>query len=94
MEQRRKTDHSKIAVYWERYGIWSSGVLLAMCAFMFTEQKSRIDHIEAKVQVLQEHKVSRQELKDMEDRLYNRMDGMKADIILHISTLRDHSIKK
>lgn len=93
MEQRRKTDHSKIAEYWEKYGVWSSGVLLAMCAFMFTEQKTRIDHIEAKVQVLQEHKVSRQELKDMEDRLYNRMDGMKADIILHISTLRESSKK-
>ena len=60
---------------------------------MFTEQKARIDQIEAKVQVLQEHKVSRQELKDMEDRLYNRMDGMKADIILHISTLRDSTKK-
>ena len=93
MEQRRKTDHSKIVEYWEKYGVWSSGVLLAMCAFMFTEQKTRIDHIEAKVQVLQEHKVSRQELKDMEDRLYNRMDGMKADIILHISTLRESSKK-
>ena len=93
MEQRRKTDHSKIAEYWEKYGVWSSVVLLAMCAFMFTEQKTRIDQIEAKVQVLQEHKVSRQELKDMEDRLYNRMDGMKADIILHISTLRESSKK-
>ena len=93
MEQRRKTDHSKISEYWEKYGVWSSGVLLAMCAFMFTEQKTRIDQIEAKVQVLQEHKVSRQELKDMEDRLYNRMDGMKADIILHISTLRESSKK-
>ena len=60
---------------------------------MFTDQKARIDQIEAKVQVLQEHKVSRQELKDMEDRLYNRMDGMKADIILHISTLRDSTKK-
>ena len=93
MEQRRKTDHSKIAEYWEKYGVWSSGVLLAMCAFMFTDQKARIDQIEAKVQILQEHKVSRQELKDMEDRLYNRMDGMKADIILHISTLRDSTKK-
>lgn len=89
MEQRRKTDNSKISAYWERYGIWSSGCLLLICAWMFTDQKARIDQIENKVQFIQEHKVSRQELKDMEDRLYNRMDGMKADIILHISTLRD-----
>lgn len=72
---------SRIATYWERFAIWIVGILLAMSAWMFVEQKGRIDGLEMKVQTLQVDKVSRQELKDLEDRLYKRMDGVKTDII-------------
>ena len=71
----------QLHVYWERFALWISGILIAICAWMWIEQHGRIADLETKVQQLQVDKVSRQELNALEDRLYKRMDGMKADII-------------
>lgn len=68
-------------VYWERFALWISGILIAVCAWMWVEQHGRIADLESKVQQLQIDKVSRQELTALEDRLYKRMDGVKSDII-------------
>ena len=72
---------AKIYAYWERFAIYVVGILCAVCTWVFLEQDSRIDALEIKVQSLQVDKVSRQELKDLEDRIYKRMDGLKGDII-------------
>ena len=72
---------SKIATYWERFAIYVSGALVAVCCWLFIEQKARIDALEVKVQTLQIDKVSKQELRELEDRFYKRMDVMKGDII-------------
>lgn len=68
-------------VYWERFALWMSGILIAICAWMWVEQHGRIADLETRVQQLQVDKVSRQELNALEDRLYKRMDGVKTDII-------------
>lgn len=71
----------KLTLYWERLAIYIAGILFAICAWLFVDQKARVDTLEVKVQTLQVEKVNRQELKELEDRFYKRMDGMKADII-------------
>lgn len=80
---------SKLAQYWEKGGIWLACTLVALCAWLFVKQEAKVEQLDVKVQQLQVDKVSRQELKDMEDRIYNRMDGMKGDIIFHINMLRE-----
>lgn len=75
------SNDSKLAEYWERFAIWIVAILLALVGFLAIDQKTKTEALEVKVQALQVDKVSRQELKDMEDRLYSRMDGMKTDII-------------
>lgn len=71
----------QLHVYWERFALWISGILIAICAWMWVEQHGRIADLETRVQQLQVDKVSRQELNALEDRLYKRMDGVKTDII-------------
>ena len=71
----------QLHVYWERFALWISGILIVICAWMWVEQHGRIADLETRVQQLQVDKVSRQELNALEDRLYKRMDGMKTDII-------------
>ena len=80
---------TKLAIYWERFGLWVAAVLLGICAWLFVEQRAEVKQLGSEIQSLKVEKVSRQELKDMEDRIYNRMDGMKGDIIFHINMLRD-----
>lgn len=72
---------SKLAAYWERFAIWIVAILLALVGFLAIDQKSKTESLEVKVQALQVDKVSRQELKDMEDRMGKRLDGTKTDII-------------
>lgn len=80
---------SRLAIYWERFGLWVAAVLLGLCAWLFVEQRAEVKQLGSEIQSLKVDKVSRQELKDMEDRIYNRMDGMKGDIIFHINMLRE-----
>lgn len=77
----RQDSGKPLHAYWERFALWISGVLIAVCAWMWVEQHGRITQLESKVQQLQVDKVSRQELTALEDRIYKRMDGMKGDII-------------
>lgn len=88
-ETSQRVVDSTLAIYWERFGLWVATALLAVCSWLFLEQKGKIEQLEVKVQNIQLDKVSRQELKEMEDRIYNRMDGMKGDIIFHINMLRE-----
>lgn len=80
---------SRLAIYWEKFGLWVATVLLGICAWLFVEQRAEVKQLGSEIQSLKVDKVSRQELKDMEDRIYNRMDGMKGDIIFHINMLRE-----
>ena len=95
MENQKSCDSSshvvdtKLTLYWERFGIWVAVTLVVVCGWLFIDQKMKVEQLEVKVQQLQVDKVSRQELKDMEDRIYNRMDSMKGDIIFHINMLRE-----
>lgn len=77
IDERGKPLH----VYWERFALWLSGILIFVCSWMWLEQHNRLGDLESKVQQLQVDKVSRQELNALEDRLYKRMDGVKTDII-------------
>lgn len=95
-EAQRECNHSpqhvvdsKLSLYWEKGGIWLACTLVALCAWLFVKQDARVEQLESKVQSLQVEKVSRQEIKDMEDRIYNRMDSMKGDIIFHINMIRE-----
>lgn len=80
---------STLAIYWEKFGLWVATILLGLCAWLFVEQRAEVKQLGSEIQSLKVDKVSRQELKDMEDRIYNRMDGMKGDIIFHINMIRE-----
>lgn len=81
MSEQNNIKQSDLPRIWERLSIYIAGILLAVCSYMFVEQKARIDNIEQRVMVLQVDKVSRQELNDLEARITSRMDSMKTDII-------------
>ena len=76
--------NTPLGLYCERFALYLSGVLLAMCALMWFQKNGRINDLENKVQQLQVDKVSRQEFNALEDRIYKRMDVVKSDIIERI----------
>ena len=76
--------NTPLGLYWERIALYLAGVLLAVGAWMWVQNHSRISDLENKVQQLQVDKVSRQEFNALEDRIYKRMDVVKSDIIERI----------
>ena len=84
----RITD-SKIALYWEKGALYLITALVGICVWLFLKQETKVEQLEVKVHQLQVDKVSRQELKDLEDRLYKQMDRMEGAIIFHINALRE-----
>ena len=76
--------NTPLGLYWERFALYLAGVLLAVGAWMWVQNHSRISDLENKVQQLQVDKVSRQEFNALEDRFYKRMDAVKSDIIERI----------
>ena len=88
-EDSQRVVDSTLAIYWEKFGLWVAAVLIGVCAWLFVEQRAEVKQLGTEIQSLKVDKVGRQELKDMEDRIYNRMDSMKGDIIFHINILRE-----
>ena len=76
--------NTSIGLYWERFALYLAGVLLAVGAWMWVQNHSRMNDLENKVHQLQVDKVSRQEFNALEDRIYKRMDVVKVDIIERI----------
>ena len=76
--------NTPLGLYWERFALYLSGVLLAVGAWMWVQNHARMNDLENKVQQLQVDKVSRQEFNALEDRIYKRMDTVKTDIIERI----------
>ncbi len=66
---------------WERWALYLMGALVALCVYLFQEQKSKVERLETQMQTVQIDKVSRTEMKELEDRLNRQFMGIKADII-------------
>ena len=88
-------------IIYPRHGIWYiawvgisnplpvDGVVTVRAYPLYVKQEEKITQLDVKVQQLQIDKVSKQELREMEERISKSMDGMKGDIIFHINMLRE-----
>lgn len=66
---------------WERWALYLMGALVALCVYMFQDLKTNQERLAVQVQAMQIDKVSRAEMKELEDRLNRQIIGIKADII-------------
>lgn len=76
-----ENSNSRINGYWERAALFLMGIVLAMTVWAFQEQSKKVERLEATVLVLQTGKVDRADLRDVEDRINSKIDGMKSDIL-------------
>lgn len=82
-----QTANSRINNYWEKFGLWACGVIIALLCLAYNDQKSRIEKMEERVQFLYIDKVNKSDLKDTEARLMNRIEGMQTDILARMDIL-------
>lgn len=67
--------------FWERLGGWAAISLLALSIFYVQKLEARIERSEHTIMALSMDKVSRQEMKELEDRLRSDVTSVKSEII-------------
>jgi hypothetical protein len=78
---------ARINNYWEKFGLWACGAIITLLVIGYQDQKSKVDKLEEKVQILYQEKVSKNELKDVEQRLMTRIEAGNADILARIDLI-------
>ncbi|MCY1416335.1 hypothetical protein D9M71_318400 [compost metagenome] len=73
--------NGRINGYWERIALFALSSILALTVWAFQEQSKRVEKLEATTLVLQTSKVDKGDLRDVEDRINSKIDGMKSDIL-------------
>ena len=76
--------NSRINAVWEKFAIWACSAIIALLVIGYQDQKSKVDKMEERIQFIYNDKVSKNELKDVEARIMNRIEAGNADILARI----------
>lgn len=68
----------------ERVAIGLLSLILGWGQLQYQESKERVKDLETKVQTLYLEKVSRGDLRDVEDRINSRIESMKSDLLARL----------
>ena len=71
----------RINTYWERAALGLMAIVLSLVVWTYQQQSSRVEALETKVIALDKVKVDKGDLREVEDRLNSKMDGLRTDII-------------
>lgn len=71
----------RINTYWERAALGLMAIVISLVVWSFQEQGKRVENLEAKVIAMDKEKIGRGDLREVEERLNSKMDGLKSDII-------------
>ena len=76
--------NSRINNLWEKAAIGLLGILLGWMQIQYQDSKEQVKELETKVQTLYIDKVSKSDLKDVEERINSKIDGMKTDLLARL----------
>lgn len=68
----------------ERVAIGLLSLILGWGQVQYQEAKDRVKDLEIKVQTLYLEKVSKSDLREVEDRINSKIDGMKSDLLARL----------
>ncbi len=69
---------------WEKLSIGLLGILLGWMQIQYQDSREQVKELETKVQTLYLDKVSKSDLKDVEVRINDKIDGMKTDLLARL----------
>ena len=71
----------RINTYWERAALGLMAIVMSLIVWTYQQQSAKVEALETKVIALDKVKVDRGDLREVEDRLNSKMDGLRTDII-------------
>lgn len=76
-----QTDNSRVQTLFEKGAVYLLGAVLSLVIWSFQEQIKRVEELESKVILIDKVKVDRADLREVEDRLNKKMEGVQATLI-------------
>lgn len=70
--------------YWEKFSIWAVGAIITLLCIGFQDQRTKVERLDERVQILFLEKVSKQEMKEVEQRIMQRIEAGNADILARL----------
>ena len=71
----------RINTYWERAALGLMAIVMSLIVWTYQQQSAKVEALETKVIALDKVKVDKGDLREVEDRLNSKMDGLRTDII-------------
>ena len=68
----------------EKFAIWAGGLLIAILFLAYQDQRADVARLEERVSFLYLDKVSKSDLKDTENRIMSRIEGVQSDILARL----------
>lgn len=84
----------RINTYWERAALGLMAIVMSLVVWSFQEQSKRVENLETKVISLDKEKIGRGDLREVEERLNSKMDGLKSDILARQDLLQASIISR
>ena len=72
---------TRINTYWERAALGLMAIVMSLIVWTYQQQSAKVEALETKVIALDKVKVDKGDLREVEDRLNSKMDGLRTDII-------------
>ncbi len=76
--------NSRINNLYEKLAIGLLTIMVGWMQIQYTESKEQMKDLETKVQTLYLEKVSKSDLREVEDRINSKIDGMKSDLLARL----------
>lgn len=76
--------NTRINNLFEKLALGLLGILLGWMQIQYQDSKEQVKELETKVQTLYIDKVSKGDLRDVEDRINSKIDGMKTDLLARL----------
>lgn len=73
-----------LAPHWERLARWACGAIIALLCIGYQDQKSTIERLDERVQFLMLDKVSKDDMRELEQRIMERIEAGNADILARL----------
>ena len=84
----------RINTYWERAALGLMAIVMSLIVWTYQQQSAKVEALETKVIALDKEKIGRGDLREVEERLNSKMDGLKSDILARQDILQANIISR
>ncbi len=84
----------RINTYWERAALGLMAIVMSLVVWSFQQQAAKVETLETKVIALDKVKIDKGDLREVEDRLNSKMEGLRTDIIARQDLMQSNILSR